>query len=405
MPGTPVIQGLGISIIQMFGPGLQEEQVLPGRLSAGGRVLQPGAQASLKGMGAGIQAGSQGDIAGKITGQLLKPQGFSPMTEQDLSQALIGMKQPANTMNLALAQAMVKSGIPLDLENLTTLQTALSRVPGKGPMDMAAACFLKANTLPVTPQNITILANFFSAHPMLGAQLFELQDGLRRLVKGEGKGKSEIPALITRYVLNPAEKPEMLKQALVRLARMAGMEKSDAKDQLQSELSRLQANIQGEEGWEELATILGKLLQNIQAQRLINQARPQESIGFYYLQVPLRLDEETPTMEFQVRYHVEEGGEKVVDPDNTMFEFQVEFEHLGRLDIKGEIHKSNLYLEIGTEMLEVAEFIRKHVPVLQDELEKLVYSVRKIEITDINEDEEGGNQAKEQPLERVDLEI
>ncbi|MCL5036202.1 MAG: activator of Hsp90 ATPase N-terminal domain-containing protein [Chloroflexi bacterium] len=399
-PGAPIIQGLGISIMQMFS---QAGQVLPGKVP-GGEILREGVLLPATGEG----HGAQGEAAGRIAAQLLKPEGFSPMTEQDFSQALMEMKQPATTGNLTLANGMVRSGVPLNLDNLITLQAALSRVPEKSPMDTAAACYLKANSLPLTPQNITLLAQFFAAHPLIGAQLFELNESLRRMNRGEeGKsfsGLDELPALLGKYILDPSQTSQELEKALGRMARMAGVEAGEGKEQFETALLRLQAGLSSEKGAEEFSGLLGKVISNIQAQQLLNQARPQEGLGYYYMQMPVRMDEETPTLEFKVRYRVEDGGARIVQTEDTAFEFEIEMEYLGRLRVKGEIVKGSVELEIETETQQVEEFIRRFIPALEEGIRNLGYWIGQIRTRSLEEDTREIF-TEEKPLERVDMEI
>lgn len=342
--------------------------------------LQPGEHIEVQVQGPGAD--------GRVNLQLLRSSLFGSLVSEDLVQTLTGMRQPVDDRTMALARSMVEVGLPLTARSLGEMRQALAQLPAQSPADAAAAGFLKLNALPLSPENITALAVFMTQHPMLGAQLFEINGYMRRLAGEPGALKgtraaemlARIPGLLGEFILNPAQQNrQRLQRSMFRLARQMGIESlsqfgPDLDPAEWLELLRLQRQALGpeEQALAQVLELLEGLEGNLKAHTLINLGRRgEEGTGWYCLQVPLRLDEEVVTGRLRITYRHDAEGRTWVDEDDVSLEFSVESQLLGslafRIRIKGEV----LDLEVGTGCEEVRQVVETHLPALLANLKGL----------------------------------
>lgn len=330
--------------------------------------------------------------------QLLQTSPFTKMNEGDLASALTRMNQPADGKNMQVARGMVEFGMALSSKNFTEVTKALSQLPRPmNPTDLAACSFLKSCNLPMTPDNIMTLSNFIARNPMLGSQLFEMQFSFDKDMK---KGRSnidndmmkaieELTGKMDKYVLDPKKQnQQQMKKNLRHLAQESGIERLEYRggikdnqeewdllaltrrvNQMEKEFSTAKAPALAK--MQELAK---GLEQNLSAQQLINQGKPAGDLAFYYMQIPLRLNGEIVTSEVRIKYFDEEEG-RVIDPDNTGIEFDVTTEKLGELHFKLNTVGGVVHLEVGTQLEEVNEFVKRFIPSLQENLRRMGYGI------------------------------
>lgn len=375
---------------QSFLPGQLLTGTVAGR-SGAGFLLQLGDTTLLAEsrvpleVGQNIQLLVQGQAQGRL--QLSLVQGaFTPMSQADLSSALTGMKFPPSEENLALARTMVEHQVPLTKENFALFKAALAQTEA-GPATLplparaGAVCFLQANNLPLSPQNVLTLANFIAAHPQISAQLFALQGELRKLADSPSTSRrameilAEVPGVLGEFLLEPAGKAAGARpgKRLMDLARQAGIEThlglvggGEQDWDLVTLLRHLRGQLAAEEGVAGVLGMLGQLEENLRAHQLINQARP-ETWGYYYMQVPLRLDNQEMA-ELWIRYRVEDGRERVVDPDSCALELVVSTQNLGDIYFSIEVSGRAVSLDAASSDEGVRDLLEEQLPRLAERL-------------------------------------
>lgn len=335
----------------------------------------------------------QGQNMGQLHLQLVKTP-FTKMSTADVSLTLANLKVPNNEGNVALAKTMLEHNIPLTKENFSTIRTMLAqtanaeaggRVPNT-PSRVAATHFLQSSQLSVSPQNVTVLANFMATNPQIGVQMFSLNHEFRRLSRstsGDSRAVellSSVPGALGELVLEPKRKNAAKKNSkkLFDAARQMGIEthfgstfgSGDDDWDLLALMREMRQNIEAQtddDGVHRFLAMMKDLEENLQAHKLINQARPESASGYYYLQVPMRLDD-GECAEIWVRYHHEHDGEKVVDAEDTRIEFLINTEHLGELAFTLELQGGLIHLDLGTPSEEVREFASRYLPALAERL-------------------------------------
>ncbi len=341
-------------------------------------------------VGQPLQVQVQGLQQGQLRLALMKSL-FAPMSGQDVGQALSGLKLPLTEANVGLATSMVEHGIPLTRENLASLKSALAQLPPETsaaglpqPARVGAAWFLQSSQLPVTAQNIATLGHFIAANPQLGQQLFLLQGELRRLVENPHRraGRtlemlSEVPGLLGEFLLEPGggKRSGKAGRRLFDLARQAGIEThvalqsgSDQDWDLLRVMRDLRAALAGQDvGLEGVLGLMAGLEENLRALQLINQARPDAGLAFYYLQVPLRLDR-GESAEVWIRYRVADDGSRLVDPEDLRVEFLISTENLGRLICTLEVARRLVHVDLGSDSEEIRLFIERYLEPLAERL-------------------------------------
>jgi hypothetical protein len=348
--------------------------------------------------GQNIQVAFRGMKGGFAELSLLKTAMFSKMGESDISHALSQMNVPADGKNMQVAKGMLEFGIALNPKNFGDITKALAQMPSQPTMtDMAACSFLKMCNVPMTAANVALMSKFIAQNPMLGAQLFELQAVYDKdLKKGKDnlsnelmKHVEELPGLLGKYMVDPSKQNrQRIKQNIENLARESGIERTEYRGGSRSnedewELMALTRKIQdadpsrlGEKGpaLRRVAEIIGNMEQNLQAQQLINHGKPGGEMAYYYLQIPVRLENETVTAEVRVKYYDEEEG-RVVDPDDTKIEFDVTADRLGVMHFALNVSNGVIDLDVGSCRDEITLFVDRFAPALKDNLTKIGYEL------------------------------
>jgi hypothetical protein len=344
-------------------------------------------------VGQSVQFKVQGENQGQVMLQLVKTP-FAKLDTQDLSTSLSQMRLPASDANVQLAKTMVEHSVPLTKENFTALLSQTTPPEGcKSPPPMqarvSAVIFMQQNQIPVTPQNMLSLSQFIAANPQIGQQMFQLSGELKGLTSKLDKLgidlAKELPGIVGENGIKEknkqSEPPKTPPKKLFDMAKQLGIETNlapfagdneeewDLMAQLRN-LRQRSEQLEGGEAKEQLMTLFDEIESNLEAQKLINQAR--SDIGYFYLQIPLRLGHEG--VEVWISYTNDEGGEKNVDPDDCRLEFLVTTENLGELFFVAEIQNNEVNLEIGTPLQEVRERLARFAPLLQERIEMLGYS-------------------------------
>lgn len=373
-------------------------------LRFGGSTLSARSNVPLE-VGQSLQVQVQGQEQGQLRLQVVKSP-FTAMSDGQLSSALSGLKLPVSDESLALAKTMVEHGVPLTRENFASLRSVLAQVSAQGggqaqalpqQVQVGAAWFLQCNHLPVSPQNVTALGAFIAANPQLGAQLFALQGELRRMAESPGRQSrraldllAEVPGILGEYLLEPTsqERGGKAGRRLFDLARQAGIEThvgvlgggGEQDWDLVAMLRRLRAALAGEARLQGALGLVEGLEEHLRALQLINQARPDAFLGFYYLQVPLRV-EQGESAEVWIRFSRDEEGERTVDPEDCRIEFRISTEHLGELVCTLDVKGRTVHLDLGAASEEVRSFVESGLPVLVERLAGLGWSPRRVGCT------------------------
>ena len=349
-------------------------------------------------LGQNIQVAFTGLKGGKAGFQLLNSASFSSMSQADLSSALTQMNVPADGRNMTVAQGMVEFGIPLTPQNFADVSRALAQLPRPATMtDMAACSLLKEFKMPMTPSNIMTMSNFIAQNPMLGAQLFELQYCFDKDIKKSKDASKEMLNMVEEakdsvngMVVNPKnQNRQKMGKNLKHLARESGIERTEYRGGLRDsedewELVMLNRRLDKMVGNKDIVkgAVLRKALEvvqnmrgNLNAQQIINNGKPGSDLAFYYMQIPLKLDNELVTVEARVKYYDEEEG-RVVDPADTRIEFDVTTDRLGELHFDMKIKNGMINLDVGSQNEEVPAFMNRFLPALKKNLEKTGYVLR-----------------------------
>ncbi|MCE1247649.1 MAG: hypothetical protein LWY06_13485 [Firmicutes bacterium] len=345
-----------------------------------------------------IQVAFRGINGGQAELSLLKTAMFSRMSESDIAHTLSQMNVPPDGKNMTVAKGMLEFGIALNPRNFGEITKALAQLPAAPTMtDMASCSFLRMCNIPLTAGNVMIISRFIAHNPMLGAQLFELQAAYDKDLK---KGKSnisnelmqhleELPGVLGNYMVDPSKQnKQKMQKNIENLARDSGIERTEYRggsrdNEDEWELLALTRKIQqadpealGERGTtlRRVVEIVERMEHNLQAQQLINTGKPGGEMAYYYLQVPVRLDNETVTAEVRVKYYDEEDG-RVVDPDDTRIEFDVTTDRLGVMHFTLNVSNGVIDLDVGSCRDEITTFVDRFIPALKYNLTKIGYAI------------------------------
>ena len=339
-------------------------------------------------VGESIHVAVQGQKDGLLHLQVVKS-AFTPMSSQDVNQTLTGLKLPLTESNAALAKSMIEHNIPLTKENLTALKTAMAQLPessgGVTAPKVGATWFLQSSSLPATPQNITTLANFISVHPQLGQQMLNLQAECRKLsTSGVTSEKAaeileQVPGILGEMVMEPAnaqKKTSRASRRLFDLAKQAGIEThlelnggAEADWEMAELMQQLKNMLAGEPQAGALLESLAGFEENLRALKLINTAKPDPGLAFYYMQVPLR-PETGEFAEIWIRYRQHDDGVKEIDPQASRLEFYISTEYLGELACTLDVSGRVVNFDMAAECEEIRIFAERYLPVLAERLEE-----------------------------------
>ena len=387
--------------LSMFQPGSVIHGKVTGKeggnfmLRLGEHTLQAQSKVPLT-VGQSVQFKIQGQQNGKLQLQLLKTP-FTKMSTADISQTLTSLKVPGNEGNVALAKVMVEHKIPLTKENFVNLKSVLAQPAQPGPNGqpaptqarVAATTFLQQSQIATNPGNVSTMANFLNTNPQIGVQMVSLNSEFRRLTKaakaGGGTATIElmngVQSALGEFILEPKRRSESKKKPskkLKNMARQTGIEgnlgslyrgSDDDWDLLQM-MRELRNQLPKDEENVKLFALLKGLEENLEAHKLINQARNENGLGYYYLQVPMRL-EDGDLAEIWVKYYEDENGNRFVDLDDTSIEFLVTTQDMGELHFTIDLNGDRANIDMASPSQEVREFTARYLPALADRIARL----------------------------------
>jgi hypothetical protein len=343
----------------------------------------------------------QGENKGQVHLKLVTTP-FEKMSMNDLSQTMTSLKMPMDEKSMTLAKTMVELKIPLTKENLSELKTSLAETAPQtntgntAPLTnrVAATSFLQNGQVPVTPQNVGALSNFMATNPQIGQQMMSLNTEFKKMTEISHKVSKELNEMISQVqagmgkmtVGDPgpatAKKEAGSGKSMNALAQQAGMQQTSTNMgpggfgggeewDFPAMLRRMRERA-GAEGVasEELLALMEGLEQNIEAQRLINAAKPESMIGYYYLQLPLNI-EGFKHAEVWVQYTEEGNGRRKVDAEETRIEFFVMTDDMGELHFVVDIKDGRVSVDLGTPSHEVRQFACRYLPALAERVRGL----------------------------------
>ncbi len=133
-------------------------------------------------------------------------------------------------------------------------------------------------------------------------------------------------------------------------------------------LARMRARFAKEGvGGEELHTLMRSLQENIEAQKLINMAKTESNLGYYYLQLPMHPE----PAELWLEYNEDADGKRVVDAQDCRIEFLVNTDEMGELHFLVEIRQGKASVYLGTASEEVRRFAMAYLPALAERVTAL----------------------------------
>jgi hypothetical protein len=378
--------------------GMRNGQVT---LQLGDQMLQAQSRVPLK-VGDSISLQVQGQNQGQVHLSVLTSPA-TKMTMADLSTTLTSMKVPIDAAGMELAKSMVELKIPLTKENFTMMKQVLAQTTPKGgaaapgtggpqaaqqqqaPLTskVAATSFLQNSQLPITPQNVTVLSNFLSNNPQIGMQMVSLNTELKKVMenthiaaKDMNKMIGEVQKGLGKMVMEPPSRNNKEAQMeapknLKGMAKQTGIEFNlgamgfggGEEWDFAAILQRMRERFAAEGvGGDELLALMKSLEENLEAQKLINRAKSESNLGYYYLQIPLNPD----PAELWLEYSEDGDGKRVVDFQDTRIEFLVNTEEMGELHFLVEIRQGKASVFLGTASEEVRRFATPYLPALAE---------------------------------------
>lgn len=383
----------------MFRPGATIRGQVAGQrngqffLQLGDQMLRADSRVPLK-VGDAISLRVQGENKGQIHLQVVSSP-LQKMSMSDLSQTLTSLKMPVDQSNLNLAKTMVELKIPLTKENFAQMKQVLAQVAGPNnqtaamPAKVAATSFLQNSQLPVTPQNVTVLSNFIANNPQAGMQMMTLNTELKKLsdnthgvTKEMTKMISGVEGKVGKLMMEPKTRhagranhknlKQMAKEGGIEFnlgpSGAGGGEEWDFPEMLRRLRERMSQDGMGSK---DLLALMKSLEENLEAQKLINGAKSESNLGYYYLQLPLMGEY---SAELWLQYNEDGEGNRVVNMEDTRIEFLVTTEHLGELHFLVDIRQGKCYVDLGTASQDVRRFATRFMPALAERVSALGFA-------------------------------
>ncbi|MBQ7502198.1 hypothetical protein IJT93_05710 [bacterium] len=402
-PSAAAGRGLPVGILTARGANFSQFNVgqnlfgqVTGRGQDGSYMLRFGNTTLRANSGTPLSVGQQLNVTvtGQQNGQItlnMSSSLFSSMDTQVVGQTLVKMNVPLTESNLSLANSMLEHNLPLDKQSFQSMHKAVSQLPPAPNANVAnarigAACFLQANGIPLTAQNITSLGNFIASHPQIGQQLYSLQGEIKKIHSESGKISEaslelleKAPGVLESACIAPGgvkntKSARSRGKALFDSAKRAGIETAltwvgddEDKWELLEYFRRLHESAEKEpQAFGQLLSFMQSAEENFQALQLLNRAKLDPSLAYYYLQIPLR-SELGESAEVWIRYRWQEDM-RFIDADNTRIELLVKTYALGSLFFALDINSGLIKLSVKVENEDVLEFVRSYLPVLEDRL-------------------------------------
>lgn len=332
---------------------------------------------------------------------------FGRLNMRDLSAHLAKLNMPMTESNLKLAKSLLEFKMPLTKENLQDVKTALAMMTQKTEGDLQAGVFMKMKSMGITPENAKALQTLFAKNPDIGRQLDNLQKMATFFAAAGGQMlsdsmmanlMSQVASMFGDLIPEPNKGDKKLAKKLRDLAEEVGIDdeessvgqmKKTGKRPARKSLSNLKqklndkiANLKGyipkdhEEILEETAELIKELDENLEAQRLINNAPSVDDDSFIYLQIPLKMcDGSSQAVHLMLDYEYDLKGQKVVNPKNTKLVFSIQTEDMGIINVIMNIRRRNISFHLETEHQEVRKHINKKAPELIKKLRDKAYKV------------------------------
>lgn len=404
---VPLPQGPGAG---MFSPGAKIHGKVVGQengqfmLRLGDMMMKADSRVNLR-VGESVQFQVQGENKGQVHLKLVSSP-FEKMSMNDLGQTLTNLKVPMDEKTMSLAKTMVEQKIPLTKENLAELKTSLAQTAPKNeaanaaplPTRVAATSFLQNGQVPVTPQNVGSLSTFLATNPQIGQQMASLNTEFKKLNEIGHRASKELNDMIGQVQsgmgrLSVGDPPKMgakkepgSGKGLNAMAQQAGMQQQSTNMgpggfgggeewDLPAMLRRMRERAAAEGvASEELLALMEGLEQNIEAQRVINAAKPEHMIGYYYLQLPIAI-EGFRHAEVWVQYTEEGNGRRKIDTEDSRIEFLVVTEEMGELHFVVDIQEGKASVDVGTPSHEVRQFVARYLPALAEQVQALGWDI------------------------------
>ena len=332
---------------------------------------------------------------------------FGRLNMRDLSAHLAKLNMPMTESNLKLAKSLLEFKMPLTKENLQDVKTALAMMSQKTDGDLQAGVFMKLKSMGITPENAKALQTLFAKNPDIGKQLDNLHKMAAFFAASGGQFlndsmmatlMSQVASMFGDLIPEPNKGDKKLAKKLKDLAEEVGIDdeggsigqtKKSGKQPARKNLSNLKqkfndkvSNLRGyipkdhEEILEETAELIRELDENLEAQRLINNAPSEDDDSFIYLQIPLRMsDGSAQTVHLMLDYEYDLNGQKVVNPKNTKLVFSIQTEDMGIINVIMNIWRRNISFHLETEHQEIKKHINKNAPELIKKFKDKAYKV------------------------------
>ncbi len=331
---------------------------------------------------------------------------FGRLNMRDLSAHLAKLNMPMTESNLKLAKSLLEFKMPLTKENLQDVKTALAMMTQKTDGDVQAGVFMKMKSMGITPENAKALQTLFAKNPDLGKQLDNLQKMASFFAAAGGHVlndsmmatlMSQVASMFGDLIPEPNKGDKKLARKIKDLAEEVGIDdeessigqtKKSGKHGARKKLSNLKqklndkvSNLRGyipkdqEEILEETAELIRELDENLESQRLINNAPSVDDDSFIYLQVPLKMGSSSQTVHLMLDYEYDLNGQKVVNPKNTKLVFSIQTEDMGIINVIMNIRRRNISFHMEAERQEIKQHINKNAPELIKKFRDRAYKV------------------------------
>jgi len=355
-------------------------------------------------VGQSLQLRVQSDKGGNLQMQMMPGGSPARHSANDLATSLSNLKIAVSENTMETAKAMVENKVPLTKDNLQAMQK-LTQMPegsrSNPPMSerVSSVVFLQQNSLPVTPQNVSCLANFLAQNPQLGQQLACMNDELKRLLErgGDAKHFDDVREMVLEAIEgkggagkagSKGRADRTPPKKFFNAAKQAGIEfgpgpfPGNSEDEWEllaayREMRRKAGNHLSEDEAQEFARLLEEAEENVEAQRLLNRATTGE-IGCLYFQVPLALRQDA---EIWLYFRRKGGGREDTLGDEFRAEFLVSTEHLGNLFFIVEVSGIDVGVVIEVENENAQQFVSRYAGVLQERIQQAAWRCQEVQVT------------------------
>lgn len=380
-----------------------QQRQAPERADTGQKEVKEQSRTPAKHGNFQVIAGKDGKVSIRLT-NVSQNISFTRLSAKDLATHLAKLNLPMTEDNLKLAKDLVKFKMPLTTENLQDIKTALALMGQKTDGDAQAGIFMKLKTMGITPQNAKAMQTLFAKHPNIGQQLDQLQK-LANYFSAMGRASlgdaaltallSHVASLFGDMIAKPDKDEKKLAKKLKDMAEEVGIEDEKGisggkgKNSARGNLSKLKQKFNDrietlkdyvakdqEEILKETAELLEQIDDNLEAQRLINNAPSMDDDNFIYLQLPIRTsNNQTKTVHLKLDYEYDRDGQKYVNPKKTRMEFSIQTEDMGVINIIMNVWKRRLAFSVEAENESIRQHINRNAPNFIRKLKDKAYRV------------------------------